>query len=102
MTHTKGPWTPMRLNADGVVIRKGGWEINTPAYDVVAGAPGIAPIRNEDDARLIALAPNMLGLLKEQIEAMAKNTPMGDINYCGIDWMRRAQVVIATAEAAQS
>jgi hypothetical protein len=57
----------MELHADGQVIKRGGWEIYTPNYDVVAGMPGIAPIRNEDDARLIAAAPTMLATLKDAL-----------------------------------
>ena len=63
--HTPGPWTFHRLEPDPHgVIMIGGWEISTRLYDVVGGSPGVAPIRNKADARLIAAAPDLLSLLQ--------------------------------------
>ena len=63
--HTPGPWTLRRLKPDPHgIIMIGGWEIWTRLYDVVGGTLGVAPIRNEADARLIAAAPDLLAALQ--------------------------------------
>ena len=65
MSYTAGPWNYSNLNADGIVIKRDGtFEINTPHYDVCAYSPSCGPIRKEDDARLIAAAPELLEALK--------------------------------------
>lgn len=69
MSATPGPWKYQPLMADGMIVSKGGrFEITTWAYDVCAFIPGSGPIRNEDDARLIASAPDLL----EVCEALEK------------------------------
>jgi hypothetical protein len=74
MTRTPGPWSYAELMPDGVIIRRAGtFEINTPAYDVCTLVPNGGPIRNEDDARLIAAAPDMLAAL-EVAESALENT----------------------------
>lgn len=58
--HTPGPWKAQLLNADGVVIRKTNYEINTPEYDVATFLGQSAPIRKKADALLIAASPDLL------------------------------------------
>jgi hypothetical protein len=60
MAYTPGPGKAQFLNADGVIIKRAGFEITTPEYDVVANIPNGAPIRKEEDAQLIAAAPDLL------------------------------------------
>ena len=56
---TPRPWRYQRLDADGVVIKRGGrFEIVTDDYDVAAAMESSAPIRNEADAALIVAAVN--------------------------------------------
>jgi hypothetical protein len=62
--HTPGPWKAQKLESDGLVIRKDGWEVSTAAFDVCANIQYGAPIRNEADARLIAAAPELLEALE--------------------------------------
>jgi len=60
MSHTPGPWEATRLEPDGFLIRQYGWEIRTPAWDVTTWIEHGAPIRKEEDAHLIAAAPDLL------------------------------------------
>jgi hypothetical protein len=46
------------------LIKKEGWEIRTPAYDVATWIEHGAPIRRKDDAYLIAAAPALLEALR--------------------------------------
>jgi hypothetical protein len=63
--HTPGPWHVQRLQVDPHgIIRIGGFEVVTEAYDVVGGNPGVAPIRKQEDAYLIAAAPDLLEALE--------------------------------------
>ena len=65
------------------------------------GYKGDAPCGNyQANARLISRAPEMAELLREQTSAM-NNCPMGDLNYAGIDWHRRAAQLLAEIEGAQ-
>ena len=69
--HTPGPWTFHCLEPDPHgVIMIGGWEISTRLYDVVGGSPGVAPIRNKADARLIAAAPDLLAACQNALDAL--------------------------------
>ena len=77
---TPDPWHVRHLQADGRVIRIEGYEIITPAYDVVAGNPGVAPIRNKADAYLIAQSRNMYNLLKVMEPPI---TEAGACAWCG-------------------
>ena len=64
--YTKGEWEARKLFPDRHgIITKEAWEITTPEYDVVASINHSAPIRKEDDAHLIAAAPDMYEALKE-------------------------------------
>jgi hypothetical protein len=77
MTHTPGPWTPwLAAKADGKRGKLGVWEAKTVA-DVEAGfghrnLVGEASGLTEEEARLIAAAPDLLEALK-QIRNMMRN-----------------------------
>ena len=60
MSHTPGPWEARRLEPDGFLIRQYGWEIRTPAWDVATWIEHGGPIRKEEDALVIAAAPDLL------------------------------------------
>ena len=64
MKHTKGPWEARKLECDGRMVNKAGWEIHTPNYDVCTLVFVGAPIRKEADANLIAAAPELLKALE--------------------------------------
>jgi hypothetical protein len=55
---TPGPWRANFLHEDGFVIKRSGWEISTPDYDVCANIEGGAPIRKAEDAEFIVRACN--------------------------------------------
>ena len=107
MTHTPGPWEPRRLLADGYLIKKEGWEIRTPSYDVATWIERGAPIRKEADARLLAAAPDLLAACEDLIASIAEDWPPPDwddnhlllIQATAGD-IRRARAAIAAAEAA--
>ena len=74
--HTPGPWTLHRLEPDPHgIIMIGGWEISTRVYDVVCGCLGVAPIRNQADARLITAAPDLLAALERLLPALEWSRP---------------------------
>jgi hypothetical protein len=70
MTHTPGPWTPWQAaKADGKRGKLGVWEVKSVA-DVEAGFAhrnivGEASGLTEEEARLIAAAPELLAALKQ-------------------------------------
>ena len=70
MSHTPGPWEATRLEPDGFLIRQYGWEIRTPAWDVTTWIEHGAPIRKEEDAHLIAAAPDLLAACESTLEAI--------------------------------
>ena len=70
MSHTPGPWEATRLEPDGFLIRQYGWEIRTPAWDVTTWIEHGAPIRKEEDAHLIAAAPDLLEACKIAVDAL--------------------------------
>ena len=95
--HTPGPWTLRRLEPDPHgIIMIGGWEIWTRIYDVVAGTLGVAPIRNEADARLIAAAPDLLAALEATVEYGLRQM-RADRPGVAPDWLEQAQAAIAKA-----
>lgn len=101
--HTPGPWTARYLASDPHgVIMIGGYEIVTTNYDVVGGNPGVAPIRNEMDARLIAAAPELLATCKAWLELVDGE---GQGNCCGCNYQtqtEQARAAIAKATSPQA
>ena len=77
--YTRGPWT---YTDDG----RGGWLINGP--DSPVGEAG-----REDNARLMAAAPELLSMLEEAAEAEGWDTE------AFAAWQSDAQVAIAKAGA---
>jgi hypothetical protein len=70
--HTPEPWEAVLLQADGVVIRREGWELRTDDYDVACAIERGAPIRKEADARRIAACVNACaGIPTEALQAGA-------------------------------
>jgi hypothetical protein len=99
--HTPGPWTYQKLNIDGTVIRREGYEISTPDYDVCAYGPHGAPIRLLADACLIAAAPGLLEALEGAIEAYA-NILTVDLMAAGADYAKACEQVEAALEVKQA
>lgn len=94
--HTPGPW---KVDTDRQVAGCNGDIAITSGQTTVAvayarlGRPG----ETLANVHLIAAAPELYGLLKEQIECYDK-MPMSDLNYAGIEWIKRARAAIAKAE----
>ena len=82
--YTRGPWNAQRLQADGTVIKTGGWEITTPAYDVVANIERGAPIRKQTDARLIAAAPELLEALRKAVHELNTIRARDGVPWTGV------------------
>jgi hypothetical protein len=83
-----GPWRAM---GDGAIRTAAGTRVATVAIE------DETPITREATALVIAIAPELHQLIADQITAMSV-APMSDMNYAGIDWMHRAQRVLAKAE----
>lgn len=78
-----GPWEHVRAMGEDR-----GWDA------IVAVGEYVVCNAAREDAPLIAVAPELYALIADQIRAM-NNGPMSDMNYAGINWMRRAQAAIA-------
>jgi len=95
--YTPGPWkmTDVRKYRDEAFF-----EVSSNAsifWLAKVGAPDDDFEQAKANAHLIAAAPEMYELLKEQIECY-NQMPMSDLNYAGIEWIRRARKVLAKAE----
>lgn len=97
--HTPGPWRYSK-QGDAIVADVPVWEDTEERllreceyYGGFLVAESVHP----KNKALIMAAPEMYQLLKEQIEAY-DNTPMSDLNYAGIDWIKRTREVLAKAD----
>ena len=88
---TPGEWEARRLEADGFLIRRPGWEIRTDLWDVATWIEHGAPIRREADARLMAAAPDLLAACKSQDEYEQHVNQCSRCdwseNYCETGWL---------------
>jgi len=83
--HTPGPWTAKQQQPDGFGDPMFG------RFYVCAGASAVAQhCRNEDDARLIAAAPDLLEALKDALCAL---------ECCGKDYLAASKAQAAIARA---
>jgi len=78
VTHTPGPWEARRLEADGHILTREGWEIRTPVWDVATWRAQGAPIRKKEDAFLIAAAPDLLAACEATVDAMIRYRDGGE------------------------
>lgn len=91
--HTPGPW-----KADGKQLWRVGKSYDDPDDPhVYLGEVADWCDQCKANLHLMAAAPEMYELLKEQIECYDK-MPMSDLNYAGIEWIKRARAAIAKAE----
>lgn len=63
--HTPGPWFARRLEADGFVITKPGYEVVSRDFDVCANIQNGAPIRRAADAHVMAASLDMRDALRD-------------------------------------
>ena len=100
--HTPGPWEfELNLRGDGAPLY--GFAIWAPDDDKSEDSPVADEIPNEEDARLIAAAPELLALVKESLRIAETKTPeWWDMHsFSEVDYYRNIRAAIARAEGTE-
>lgn len=88
-------WTASLESRDADDFPLSHWVIRDSGGGILAEVLGGPD--EEGDAKLIALAPEMLDLIRRQVEAM-DCSPMGNLNFAGLDWIADAKNLLAKLE----
>lgn len=108
MSHTPGPWRLVCVGDDAERQCPADSMFNSILTIVREGQTSFGAVLNDDDARLIAAAPELLAVLKELLDApyglrmFHRLSEQACADLIRDTWMPRIQAVIAKAEGTAS